>query len=145
MTDSGPEIFTDAWCTACAARLNARSAYREAASGWEGDVVLEMASDPSAGIASERAVWLDLHDGVCRSARVATTTDRASAAYVLRADPVTWRRLLAEEVEPVAAVMAGKLRLARGNLFALAKYASAAREMVAAAGEVGGTFPAPAA
>jgi hypothetical protein len=30
----------------------------------------------------------------------------------------------------------------RGNLFTLAKYAQAAKEMVAAAGEVGGTFPA---
>jgi hypothetical protein len=37
--------------------------------------------------------------------------------------------------------MQGKLKLSRGNLFTLAKYAPAAREMVAAAGDVGGTFP----
>ena len=39
--------------------------------------------------------------------------------------------------------MTGKLKLSRGNLFTLAKYAQAAREMVLAAGEVGGTFPPP--
>ena len=44
-------------------------------------------------------------------------------------------------MDPVSAVMQGKLKLSRGNLFTLAKYAPAAREMVLAAGEVGGTFP----
>jgi hypothetical protein len=38
--------------------------------------------------------------------------------------------------------MQGKLKLVRGSLFALAKHAKAATAMVAAAGEVGGTFPA---
>jgi hypothetical protein len=37
--------------------------------------------------------------------------------------------------------MQGKLRLVRGNLFTLAKYAQAAKDMVIAAGDVGGTWP----
>jgi hypothetical protein len=39
--------------------------------------------------------------------------------------------------------MQGKLRLVRGGLFTVARYAGAAREMIAAAAEVGGTFPEP--
>ena len=67
--------------------------------------------------------------------------DLETAAYLFRADPANWKRLLAGEMDPVSAVMQGKLKLSRGNLFTLAKYAPAAREMVVAAGEVGGTFP----
>jgi putative sterol carrier protein len=137
------EIFGEAWSAACCRRMNEREAYRSAAAGWVGATVLVMSADPAAGVPEDRAVWLDLHDGACRGTRPATEDDLASAAYVLRADPATWSRLLSGEVDPVSAVMTGKLKLSRGNLFTLAKFAAAAREMVAAAGEAGGTFPVP--
>jgi putative sterol carrier protein len=137
------EVFTDEWCAACCERLNARDSYRQAAAGWQGAVVLVMTADEAQGVGAERAVWIDAHDGVCRESRVATPADRAAAAYVLHADRAGWKRLLAGEADPVSSMMTGKLRLAKGSLFALAKYAQAAREMVLAAGEVGGTFPAP--
>ncbi|HEX6039223.1 SCP2 sterol-binding domain-containing protein [Longimicrobium sp.] len=136
------EVFTDAWCDACCARLNASAEYRQAAATWEGTVVLVMTADAAHGIPGERAVWIDAHHGHCRDSRVATAADRASAAYVLQADAATWTRLLAGETDPVSAAMTGKLKLTKGNLMSLAKYAAAAREMLRAAGEVGGTFPA---
>lgn len=131
------EVFTEAWCTACRERLNAREGYRTAAAGWADTVVLVMTADPGEGIDAERAVWIDARDGVCRESRVATAADRESASYVLQADSATWQRLLSGSVDPVQSLMTGRLRLTRGNLFALAKYAQAAREMVLAAGEVG--------
>jgi putative sterol carrier protein len=137
------EVFTEEWCVACCDRLNGRDSYRTAAAGWKGAVVLAMTPDPAHGIETERAVWIDVDDGVCRGTRVATAEDLHTATYVFRADAAQWSRLLAGEVDPVAAVMTGKLKLARGSLFTLAKYAQAAREMVLAAGEVGGTFPSP--
>ena len=135
------EVFTEAWCVACCDRLNQRESYRLAAAGWEGAAVLLMSADPAQGIYEDRAVWLDIHDGRCRGARVATAQDLETAPYVFRAGPADWKRLLAGEIDPISAAMAGKLKLSRGNLFTLAKYAPAAREMVAAAGDVGGTFP----
>jgi putative sterol carrier protein len=139
------EVFTDEWCAECCARLNARDSYRQAAATWEGTVVLVMTADAAHGIPLERAVWIDAHHGECRGSRAATDADRAGAAYVLQADPAGWKRLLAGEADPVSSMMTGKLKLTKGSLFALAKYAQAAREMVLAAGEVGGTFPAAAA
>jgi putative sterol carrier protein len=135
------EVFTEEWCAACCDRLNQRESYRLAAAGWEGAAVLLMSADPEQGVNDDRAVWLDIHHGQCRSARVATEEDLETAPYVFRAGPAQWKRLLANEMDPVSAVMQGKLKLSRGNLFTLAKYAPAAREMVLAAGEVGGTFP----
>ena len=135
------EVFSEEWCAACCERLNQRESYRQAEAGCEGASVLLMSADPAHGIDSDRAVWLDVNDGTCRGARVATAQDLETAAYVFRATPADWKRLLGGEMDPVSAVMQGKLKLSRGNLFTLAKYAPAAREMVLAAGEVGGTFP----
>lgn len=135
------EVFTEEWCAACCEKLNHREAYHLAAAGWEGAAVLVMSADPAAGVDEDRAVWLDIHHGGCRGTRVATQADLDGAPYVFRAGAADWKRLLAGEVDPISAVMTGKLKLSRGNLFTLAKYAQAAREMVLAAGEVGGTFP----
>ena len=137
------EVFTKEWASACCEALNRGGAYAVAAAGWEeGASVLTMAADPAHGIMEDRAVFVDAHRGHCNGARMATEADMEAASFIFRADPATWRRLLAGEVEPVAAVMAGKLKLTKGSLMTLAKYAKAATAMVAAAGEVGGSFPA---
>ncbi len=136
-----PEVFTEEWASAACERLNAREGYRTVAAEWRDAVVLVMGADEAFGIAEERAVWLDLFEGACRGTRMATAADLAGAPIVLRAEPAHWRRLLSGETDPVAAVMKGQLRLVRGSLFTLAKYAAAAREMVAAAAEAGGHFP----
>lgn len=137
------EVFTEEWCAACCRQLNAREGFRAVAGGWTGTVVLVMTADPAQGVDSERAVWIEPYPGGCRGARVATAADRASATYVLQADPGVWKRLLSGGGDPMSLLMSGKLRLARGGLFALARYAGAAREMLLAAGEVGGAFPSP--
>jgi putative sterol carrier protein len=135
------EVFTGEWCVACCEQMNQRESYRTAAAGWQGAVVLLMSADAAHGIEADRAVWLDMRDGRCLGTRMATDEDLQTAAYVFRADPASWKRLLAGETDPVSAVMQGRLKLARGNLFTLARYAGAAREMVLAAGDVGGSFP----
>jgi putative sterol carrier protein len=135
------EVFTEEWARACCEALNRSEAYRASAATWEGEIILAMQADPAEGVESDRAVYLDTHRGECRRAHVARDEDLERAAFAFRADPDTWKRLLSREMEPVAAVMQGKLRLVRGNLFALAKYAQAAKDMIAAAGEVGGVFP----
>lgn len=135
------EVFTEEWAQACCDALNRSESYRASAATWEGEIILSMAADPAQGVDADRAVYIDTHRGECRRAHVAGDEEMEKAAFTFRADPATWKRLLAREMEPVAAVMQGKLRLVRGNLFALARYAQAAKDMVAAAGEVGGTFP----
>jgi putative sterol carrier protein len=135
------EVFTEEWAHACCEALNRSEAYRASAATWEGEIILSMSADPAQGVDTDRAIYIDTHRGECRRAHVAGDEEMEKAAFAFRADPATWQRLLARELEPVAAVMQGKLRLVRGNLFTLAKYAQAAKDMVSAAGEVGGTFP----
>jgi putative sterol carrier protein len=135
------EVFTAEWSRACCQALNERPNYASVAADWRDAVVLVMGADPALGIHDDRAVFLDLYEGACRGTRVATAEDRASAPFVLRADAASWRRILSGDTDPVSAVMRGELRLERGSLMAMAMYAPAAREMLAAASEAGGVFP----
>lgn len=135
------EAFSEEWSHACCERLNARERFRSVGSGWVSPVILVMRADPARGIPEARAVFLDLYLGECRQARVATPMDFESAEFVLAAQPTTWRRMLQGEQDPITAVMFGKLRLEKGSLPALMPYAAAAREMVAAASEVGAELP----
>ena len=135
------EVFTDEWASACCEALNRSDAYRGSAAAWEGSIVLAMSPDAARGVTGERAVFIDAHRGECRGAWMASAGEISTATYVLRADPATWQRLLDRELDPVGAVMQGKLRLERGGLFALARFAQAAKDMIAAAAGVGGAFP----
>ncbi len=128
------EIFGEAWACAWMDALNASATYREAAARWEGAIVLTLPSGAAA--------WADLHHGVCRLARAATEDDRAAAPTVIRGESATWQRLLAGDLDPIFALMGGKLKLERGSVTALLPFARAAKEMVAAAARVPTTFPA---
>jgi len=110
------EVFTEEWARACCEALNRSEAYRASAAEWEGSIVLSMSPGEAQGIAAERAVFIDAHHGECRGAHAASDGEAATATYVLRADPATWKRLLANEIEPVGAVMQGKLKLVRGAI-----------------------------
>lgn len=135
---NGPEAFTAPWAEAWCRALNASDAYRMAGARWEGDVVLLMRAD---GVAPARAVYLDLHHGSCRAARLASDEDQAGARYVLEADLPTWRDLLGGRTPPLMALMSGQLRLTRGNLAALVPFAGAAAELVSTAVHMNSEFP----
>jgi putative sterol carrier protein len=135
------EVFTEEWARACGDQINARERYRDVAATWEWPVVLVMTADETHGLSGDRAFVLDLFRGACRGTRPATAGDRGEAPYVMEAGPAAWREILAGRLDPVSALMQGKLRLARGSLFVLARYTEAAKEMVAAAAQVPGTFP----
>jgi putative sterol carrier protein len=138
-----PDVFSARWATALAHELNASLAYREAAAAWEGDIALRMKPDATLGVPEPRTVWLDLHHGECREARPATDADLGGARYVVEADAPVWKELLAGRLSPVTALLAGKLRLARGSLVSLLPYASAAQLLVATAATIHQQFPEP--
>ncbi len=134
------EIFTDAWAAAWGAELNRSEAYRAAAADWSDAMVFVQRGDPAGG-GEERAVLLDLDAGRCRDARAASAEERAAAAFVLAASAADWRVILAGRLEPIAALVIGRLELERGALAALVGRTAAARELVAAAARVDGGEP----
>lgn len=135
------EIFTEKWAKAWGKNISENAAYKKAAANWEGAVALVMSPDGSRGIPTERAVIADLWHGDCRGAKTATASDLESAPYVIKASPETWKSVLAGEIDPIFGLLRGKLRLAKGSVFALVPYAVAAKEMVGSASRVDTSFP----
>jgi putative sterol carrier protein len=133
-----PAIFTAPWTAAWRDAINASDDYRVAAARWEGAIVFVV--DGGDG-ASERAAYADLWHGECRDARPALPGDRESAAYVIRASPAVWESILSGTMEPISALMLGRLKLERGSLAALALQVKAARAMVQVAGAVTAALP----
>ena len=135
------EVFTEPWAQACCQAINADEGYRAAGAEWEEPVVLVMQADAERGIAEDRAFFLDLHRGVCSQTRPATAEDLATTPYVLAAGPAAWEQILGGRLDAVSALMTGRLRLLRGGVFALAKHAGAAKELVRVAGSLDAVFP----
>ncbi|WP_198592004.1 SCP2 sterol-binding domain-containing protein [Kyrpidia spormannii] len=137
----GLEAFGPEWAKAWGEKINASAAYRQAAGTWEWPLVLTMERDPSAGVSEDRSVYLDLWHGECREARAATPEDVESVPYVISADPYSWKQIFDREVEPLTAMMRGRLRLVKGNLSTLSAYVMAAKYLVESSLEVETDFP----
>jgi len=135
------EIFTDEWARQWCRAIHDSDAYRAAAVGWDGAIVVVMSADPAMGVPQARSVFLDLADGDCRGGRRASDGDTQDAVFELRASPAVWKRVLAGEMEPIWGLMSGKIELARGSIAKLIPYARAAKEMVVAATRLPATFP----
>jgi putative sterol carrier protein len=60
---------------------------------------------------------------------------------VIRANPSTWKSVLSGKTDPIVGLMGGKLKLAKGSLFALLPFAKAAKELVQSAINVDTEFP----
>jgi putative sterol carrier protein len=63
------------------------------------------------------------------------------APYLISATPATWKSVLGGKTDPIVGLMGGKLKLAKGSLFALLPYAKAAKELVRSARDVSTSYP----
>jgi putative sterol carrier protein len=127
------EVFTHDWAVAWGEAIRASDAYRTAAKRWQWPMVIIITFGSEW---PERSIFLDLFEGDCREARSATETDRAAVPYILSGDFQSWKQVLEKDLDPILALMMGKLKLEKGSLAALIPYVTSARELVAAAAQV---------
>lgn len=137
----GLEAFSHEWAKQWGEKINQNVQYRQAAQTWEWPLVLTLEQDPSAGVSEDRSVYLDLWHGECREARAATPEDLEAVPYVISADPYSWKQIFDGELEPLSAMMRGRLKLVKGNMAALSGYVLAAKYLVETALEVDTDFP----
>jgi putative sterol carrier protein len=135
------EIFTEEWATSWGKSINGNGEYKKAATKWEGAIGMLMTADPAMGIPHERIVIADLWHGDCRGAKSATAAELENTPYLITAEPSAWKSVLAGKTDPIVGLMGGKLKLAKGSLFALLPYAKAAKELVRSAIDVDTSFP----
>ena len=134
------EFPSEAWFQALIERINASAAYREAAAGWEGDVAFLVEAEPDRRVPED--VWglLDLWHGACRGGGVIAAERGRSASFVISAPYARWKDVVLGELDPVRAMMQGKLRV-QGDLPMIVRYVKAADELVHLCGTVPTRFP----
>jgi len=135
------ELFTLEWAQAWQDQIRANDAYQAAARGWRWPLVLVMKADPDLGLPEERSIYLDLYQGECRDARLATAADCDETPFLLSADPRTWRQVLERRLEPIPGLMRGSLKLVKGSLVSLLPHVLAAKELVESAARVETSYP----
>ncbi len=119
------DLFSASGITAWQDRLNRSKEFARAASGWAGRIVLVESG-------SDRRTWIVVDHGRCAEARPATDADNEIADFILAADVAAWGDITTGRQAPVAAALAGRLSLRKGNAFALLPHAAAAAALFAA-------------
>lgn len=129
---------SEEWTLALKSALNNDPAYREVGRCWTfGAVAMIVRSEPWHGFGRDAGVVLDLHRGECLRARfVENEADPQDAAFVISGTYARWREVIEGRLDPMKALMEGKLRLARGDLPTLVRFVEPARMVVAAAAKV---------
>jgi len=127
----GYQLFSEEWAVEFCKMLNSNEAYRAQSAGWESPLILRLIDGKE-----DQAVFLDLWHGRCRSARPCTDSDFERADYVVSARREVWFLLYRQKMDPVYALMRGKLKLEKGSLVRLMKFTGAAKELLASASAV---------
>ena len=131
---------SQAWFEAFEAQINASSAYRDAASDWEGDIAFRILAEPDRGVPEDLWGYLDLWHGSCRGGRAIASGDAEGAAYTLTAPYSRWKDVVEGELDPIKGMMQGKLRV-HGDLPTIVRYVQAANELVRLTGRIDTQFP----
>ena len=129
-TGTAPSLFTPDGIARWRAHLDGSAVFAEAAAGWYGALVL-IASD----IEPQAHTLVQVDNGHCSEARIASPADLDAADFVLSATTTTWLALIAARITPTMAALTGRLHLEKGDLFALIPHAKAAAELLAAAAD----------
>lgn len=131
--------FTAPWATAFRAIIEEDAAYQAAAAKWTWPVALVLEAAPAHGYPEPVALELALDRGRCASAELRRVED-VTAPFVLRAPYETWKAVVRGEVDAIAAVTRGRIKV-QGPLATLLMHARAATALVACARAVPTRFP----
>ena len=119
------------WTNAYKDAINSNPAYKTAGKEWtHGVVAMVVKADPALGIAEDTGMWLDVNGGECRDCRLVTASEAQEAPFVIVADYAKWKAVIKKEVDPIKAMMQGKLKLTKGHMPTIVKYVNASRELV---------------
>jgi putative sterol carrier protein len=132
--DSSPALsFPSAeWCAAYGEAINANLDYRAAGREWtHGPVAMVVTADPSIGLHDDQAMWLDLHQGECRSCRLVSREEAEKAGFVIVAPYARWKEVIRGQLDPTKGMMQNRLKLTKGHMPTMVKFVTASKQLVA--------------
>ena len=137
MNDSTLLFPSQEWANAYKDAINASDAYKVAGKDWTfGAVAMVVKADAALGFAVDTALWQDVHQGHCNAAKIVPASEVEAAPFIIVADYARWKSVLKKELDPIKAMMQGKLKLTKGNMPTMVKFVHATKELVEAAAKV---------
>jgi putative sterol carrier protein len=133
-------FLTQEWFDDFVEKINGSEEYREAAADWEGDIAFLVEAEPDKNVPADVWARLDLWHGTCRGGGPIVAEDGPGSDYVLAAPYTRWKDVVLGDLDPIRAMMQGKLRV-RGDLPTIVRQVRSANELVRLIGEVPTEFP----
>lgn len=134
---------SEEWTVAYKDAVNGNEKYKVAGKDWtHGPVAMIIKANPAAGIAEDTGMVLDVDSGTCRGTRYIKGSEAADLAnFVIVAEYEEWKKVIQREIDPIKAMMQGKLKLTKGHLPTIIKYVESSRQLVESAALVPTEFP----
>ncbi len=132
------------WADAFRDAVNQNETYRKHGKPWTfGKVAMAVKATPERGIDDAMGFVLDVHQGECRGIEYVKGLGAMDAApFVIVADYDRWLSVIRAEVDPIKAMMEGKLKLTKGALPTMLRFVESSRALVNSATAVDTDFDA---
>ncbi len=129
---------SEEWTQAFHKAVNESTAYRGAAQDWtHGAVAMVIEKDESIGLAETVGMILDVDRGSCRNTRYVKGTEEVEdAPFVIVASYQDWKSVVEGSLDPIHAMLQGRLKLTKGHLPTMIRDVEASRELVRSAAQV---------
>lgn len=139
------EFFTQEWVAALGETIADHATVPGIAMTWVWPIVLILEKCPAARVEADRRIYLDLWQGKCRTARMATASDLEAVPFVISGSLQVWRDVIEGKLDPLTAIILQprQLHVLKGSIMKLNDYAGAAVHLVKAAAGVETIFPEP--
>jgi len=127
-----------AWASAYRDAINENALYAKTAASWDqGAIALVCKAAPALGLEAAQAIVLDLQHGKCRA--VEYTGDLAvleATPFIIEAEYAQWKAVIGGELDPIRAMLAGQLRLAKGHLPTIIRDVEGSKQLVLSARDI---------
>jgi len=128
---------SEAWTLAYKEAVNHNENYKTAGKDWtHGAVAMIIEKQPDLGIAQDVGMVLDVHQGTCRGTNYVLGSLPADATFVITGTYERWKEVVQGKLDPIKAMMQGKLKLKKGHLPTMLRYVEASRQLVESASRV---------
>lgn len=119
------------WADAYMKAINASEEYKTVGKEWtHGAVSLVVKADPALRIAEDTAMVLDIDRGECKECRLTSAGEAEKAPFVIVGTYALWKQVIRKELDPIKAMMQGKLKLTKGHMPTMVKYVHSSRKLV---------------
>lgn len=130
---------TDDWIKAAMLEVNKSDDYKQAAKGWEGDIVFVITAIPDER--KEVHLYMDLWHGECRDAHEITDLAASNSEFTITAPLPVWRKVLEGKLDPIRGLVSRQLKM-KGNMMKVMKQPKAAVELVNSCARIDTEWPA---